>query len=278
MSKPFIIDHTTDNDKLFDPVVDGERKGRGYDPSFIIPSVKAEMKALPSTIKPIPPSDYQGLWEEQEGKKSSLYHLKRTTMANGKPHPSLDQNGQGYCWAYSYAAGIMYSRASDNLPYVRLSPHSIACTIKNFRDQGGWCGLSARFARGQDPNHPDKSGCVPESHWPQKSMNRAYSTSEAWAEAKKFTTTEDYVDLTKNVYDQNMLKEQIFTCLWNNIPVIIDYNEWGHSVCGIRVRRLESGLFVPDIDNSWTPGWGENGIGSINARWDVDGAVAILVS
>ena len=277
MSKYFVIDHATDTDLLFDPVVGGERKGRGYDPSFIDQKLKREMKALPSEIKPIPRSEWDARFEEQEARKSSLEHLKQT-MNDGKPHLSLDQNGQGYCWAYSQVAGIMYARAGANLPYVRLSPHSVACVIKNFRDEGGWCGLSARFCRGEDPNHPGKSGCVPESLWPQKSMSRGNNTEVAWKEAAKFRITEDYVDVTKNVYDQNMLDEQIATCLFNNIPVILDYDEWGHSIIGIRWVRLESGVFAPLIDNSWTPGWGNNGLGVINKRWTVDGATAIRVA
>ena len=277
MSKLFVIDHATDNDLLFDPVVDGERKGRGYDPSFIDPEIKREMKALPSEIKPIPRSDWSALIKERKAKRQGLRHLKET-MNNGKPHLSLDQNGQGYCWAYSQVAAIMYARATANLPYVRLSPHSVACTIKNFRDQGGWCGLSGRFCRGEDPNHPGKSGCVPESLWPQKSMSRSNSTDAAWSEAAKFKITEDYVDVTKNVYDQNMLEEQIFTCLLNNIPVVVDYNEWGHSIVAIDVDEIERDVFVPLIDNSWTPGWGDNGTGFINKRWNVDGAVAVRVA
>lgn len=276
--KYFVIDHSTSSDLLMDPVVDGERKGRGYDPSFIVKKIKEEMKALPSEIKPIEPSDWDALYDEQEEKKSSLEHLKLTTMNNGKPHLSLDQNGQGYCWAYSQVAGIMYARAGANLPYVRLSPHSVACVIKNFRDEGGWCGLSARFCRGQDPKHPGKSGAVPESLWPQKSMSRTYNTATAWEAAAPFKITEDYVDVTRDVYDQNMLDKQIATCLFNNIPVILDYDEWGHSIIGIRWVRVERGVFAPLIDNSWTPGWGKNGMGVINKRWSVDGAVAIRVA
>jgi hypothetical protein len=277
-SKPFVIDHATDSDLLYDPVIDGERKGRGYDPSYIDAGIKAEMKALPSEIKPIPRSEWDARFEEQEAQKSSLYHLKLHDMADGKPHVSLDQNGQGYCWAYSQVAAIMYARAAAHLPYVRLSPHSVACVIKNFRDEGGWCGLSARFCRGEDPNHRDKAGCVPEDLWPQKSMSRSNNTPENWKVAKRYAITEDYVDVTKNVYDQNMVDEQIATCLFNNIPVIVDYNEWGHSIVAIQWVRLESGVFVPRIDNSWTPGWGDKGTGLINRRWNVDGAVAVRVA
>ena len=276
-SKPFVIDHATNNDLLFDPIVDGERKGRGYDPAFIDPAIKAEMRALPSEIKEIPESEWEARCKEQDERKSSLYHLKMTVMANGKPHQSLDQNGQGYCWNYSANAGAMYARAAAHMPYVRFSPHAGACVIKNFRDEGGWCGLSARFAMGKDPNHPTKKGFMPEDRWPQKSMSRSHNTPENWKEAAKYTLTEAYIDLSKSAYDQQMMRRQIATCLLNNIPVIVDYNEWGHSIIAIQWVRLESGVYVPRIDNSWTPGWGENGTGLINQRWDVDGAVGILI-
>jgi hypothetical protein len=267
--KPFVIDDSTNNDLLFDPVVDGERKGRGYDPSFIDPELKAARKALPSEIKLIDPSEWDAQYEEQEAQKSSLYHLKMTTMADGKPHLSLDQNGEGYCWAYSTGAGMMYARAAMHLPYKRFSPHAVACKIKGFRDEGGWNGLSEDFGR--------KNGYPTEEKWPQKSMSRQYDNAETWAEAANYKITADFADLNVAVYDRNMTNQQIATCLFNNIPVMVDYDEWGHSIVAIQWVRLERGVWVPRIDNSWTPGWGENGTGLINRRWNIDGATAVIL-
>jgi hypothetical protein len=270
MATPFIIDDGTPDGDLLAPVVDGEHKARGYDPSFIDPVIKAEFRAMPSEIQVIPRSEWSARCKEQAEQKSSLYHLKMTTMADGKPHPSLDQNGQGYCWYYSLAASGMYARAAAHLPYVRFSPHAGACKVKNFRDQGGGGGLSAKHAR--------EFGLVPEAFWPQKSMSRSHDTPATWAAAAKYKITEDYVDLTKNVYDQNLTVDQVATCLLLNIPVVLDFNWWGHSVCGIQWCEVEPGSFGPRIDNSWTPNWGEDGTSILRGGKGVpDGAVATRV-
>lgn len=276
MTTPFVVTESTNNDLLFDPVVDGERKGRGYDPSFIDQGIKQEMKALPSSFKIIPRSEWSARCKEQKEQKSSLYHLKMTTMADGKPHQSLDQNGEGYCWEYGHCAIAMYVRAAAHMPYVRFSPHASACVIKKFRDEGGWCGLAHRFSLGKDPAHPTKGGFMPESLWPQKSMNPVYNTQAAWDQALKYIPTEDVYDPLKSVYDQQMREDLIATLLLTNRPVQADYNEWGHSGALISWEEFEPGAFGPRFDNSWTPGWGENGTAVIK-KWDVDGAVALLV-
>lgn len=276
MSSTFIVDRSTDTDTLYDPVVAGERKSRGYDPSYIDPVQKAGMRALPSDIKVPPRSEWSARCKEQKERRSSLYHRKLTDMANGKPHQSLDQNGQGFCWKYGNDGCAMYARAATNLPYVRFSPHAGACVIKGFRDQGGWCGLAHRFDRGEDPNHPGKGGFMPESRWPQKSMSRQYDTAENWAEAAKYRIVEDVYDPLKGVYDQDIKDEIVAGLLLLNIPVQVDYNEWGHSVVAISWEEFEPGAFGPRIDNSWTPDWGENGTGIIK-RWDIDGATGIVV-
>jgi C1A family cysteine protease len=260
----FVIDHTTNNDLLFDPVVDGERKGRGLVPRDYS-KFPQEMFAAPSEMKLIPRSEWDDRINEQEEQQSSLQHIRDRGDA-GKPIPSLDQAQRGYCWAHSTTMATIIARARDNQPYVRLSAYAVACVIKNYRDQGGWCGESAQFLR--------ERGVPSTQFWPEKSVARANDNPKTWENAALHKTTEDWVDLTRPIYGQNLTYDQIATCLLNNIPVAVDYNEWGHSICALRWTRLEAGVYVPLIVNSWTDGWGKNGTGFINRKWDVDGAVA----
>lgn len=121
------------------------------------------------------------------------------------------------------------------------------------------------------------SGVVPESHWPAKSMSRSLDTAANWQEASKYRITEDFVDLTRAVYDQNLTWNQVVSCLLQNIPCAVDFNWWGHSVCAVDVDVLE-GEVVLDIDNSWTPSWGDNGTGYLRGSRKIpDGAVATRV-
>jgi len=233
----FIINDTTNNDVLYP-----KGMGTGYDPSQVV----STMFSPPSQIPLIPKSEWIPRIRERKKYKMGLRDLFKA----GKIGPVKDQNGQGYCWSYSVTRSAEYVRCIQGYEYVALSAHSVACKVKNFRDEGGWCGLSAEFIR--------KNGIVPESLWPAKSMSRSYDTASNWEEAKKYIITEDYVDLTKAVYDQNIPYEYAISCLLQNIPVVFDLNWWGHSVLMCDVDEVD-GEEAPDGDNSWTPGWGDNG-------------------
>lgn len=269
----FIIDHESlrnpiIRDRVFCPVINGEVKGHGL--------VKRDFSAYPKEMFD-PPSDMHllsddeaaGIIDTQDIAQTTLWHV-RERGANGQRIPALDQNGQGYCWAYSTTACVMLLRAASNQPYVRLSAHAIGCMVKGFRDEGGWCGLSAKFHR--------ERGCPSVQYWPEKSMSRGNDKPETWANAAQHKVTEEWVDLARSVYDQNLTKQQIRTCLLTGTPCALDYGEWSHSIAGIRWRRVEAGSEAPEILNSWTDGWGTNGTGIIRVDWTVDGAVALRVT
>jgi hypothetical protein len=236
-SKQFIIDESTSPDVTHSPGM-----GRGYDPSQVIPM----MFASPTEIPLIPESEWIPRIRDRKKYKTGLRDLFKAK----KIGPVKDQNGQGFCWAYSVTRTVEYIRAIQNQDYTALSAHSVACKVKGFRDEGGWCGLSAQFIRA--------SGVVPESLWPAKSMSRSYDTPENWKAAEQYRITEDFVDLASPVYDQNLTWNQVVSCLLQNIPCALDFNWWGHSVAIIDVDEVD-GEVCPDGDNSWTPGWGDNG-------------------
>jgi hypothetical protein len=287
---PILGDHV---DIDFDPVVNGERKARGYVPRdhTVQPAPKRAVN-----IKLIPKTEWGERLREQKAAKARLSDV-RDRGANGQQIPSYDQNGQGYCWAYSTAAAATLLRAAANLPYVRLSAHSVAAKIKQFRDQGGWCGLSMEFIQ--------KHGIVPESHWPAKSLDRSLDNATNWDEAKKYLVTEGWVDLDVAVYDRNLTIDQVATFMLTAVPGAFDFNHWGHSIAwldlvdGAELRgtvRDDCGKLVdlPTFDhvmgmndertagfsfslwNSWTDQWGQKGVGLLTgSKMRPDGAVAL---
>lgn len=177
----------------------------------------------------------------------------------------------GNCWAYSTGACIMMLRAVMNQPYVRLSPHAVACKIKGFRDEGGWGALSMEFAV--------KNGYPSDKFWPQKSMSSRYDTLATWGNAEKHKVLEGYWDLDARVYDRNLTFDQVMTCLLMRIPVVGDYNWWGHSVCLLDPVEVEPGSFGVRIINSWTDSWGNLGEAVLQANKAIpDGAVAPRVT
>lgn len=240
--------------------------GRGYvEPDYsLFPDTRM---APPSQMKLIPQSEWDARIDEQERMQSSLEHL-RPTMANGKWFESLDQNGQGYCWAHSITGAVIFSRAAAHQPYKRLSAFSVACKVKNFRDEGGWCGLSAKFAR--------EVGIADCDTWPEKSMDRRLDNPATWSNAEQYKVVDDWVDLSTPVYDQNLAFNQIATCLLLNEPVAVDFNWWSHSVLAIRLVRVEAGSYGLKILNSWTDDWGTKGTSILRGQRAIpDGAVAI---
>lgn len=264
----FVIDHATDRDKLFCPVINGEVKAHGYVPRDYTKYPK-EMFDPPSDLVVIPRSEWDARIEEQEKTQSSLEHV-RMGGNSGQMIPSLDQNSQGFCWAYSTTMAVMLVRAVNGQPHVRLSGHAVGCKVKNFRDEGGWCGLSAKFQK--------ETGCPSVAFWKEKSMSRDNDKPETWANAGLHKVTEDFVDLTRDVYDQNLTTDQLATCLLQDKPCAVDYGEWSHSICAIRWVKIEPGAYGPKILNSWTDQWGESGMAVIQKGWTVDSAVCLRVT
>lgn len=263
----FIIDDETlanpaIKDQVYAPTIDGEVKGHGLVPRDLA-IYPPEMFDPPSQLPLIPQSEWVDRISQIEREQSGLEHMR--------DFPSLDQNGQGYCWAYSTTSCVMLLRCKMNQPRVRLSAHAIGCMVKNFRDEGGWCGLSAKFQR--------EKGCPSVEFWAEKSMSRGNDRPETWANAAQHKVTEEWVDLARPVYDQNLTWQQVATCMLARIPCAVDFNHWSHSVCAIALVKVESGSFGLKILNSWSDQWGDRGTGILRGGKErPDGAVALRVS
>lgn len=259
---PLIIDDSTGNDILFPA-----SHARGY-VERDYSQHPAEMFAAPTDITLIPRSEWSARIKERKQLRVGLRHV-RETMNDGRPHVSLDQNGQGYCWAYSGAHAAMYARGQAGMPYRRLSAHAVAWKIKGGRDEGGWCGLSADYMA--------KHGCPTVAQWPEKSMSRLHDTAATWEAAKLNRVAEQVVDLTRAVYDRNLTFDLVVSLLLVNVPVQLDYDWWRHSVCGIDVDEVEPGSFGIVEQNSWTDNWGDRGLSTLRGNRAIPaGAVATL--
>lgn len=270
-----VIDDATNNDILFNPSIGGVKMSHGYDQEQMERDLKANPRRsmqhlfgdAPSEIKVYQESEWDALYDEQEAQQSSLQHI-RMRGDHGKMIDALDQNGQGFCWNYSCTGGIMMSRAASFMPHVRLSGHANACLIKNFRDEGGWGALGLDYAI--------KNGSPSVQFWKEKSMSQSNNTPEMRANALLHRVTEDWSDQSVSPYDRNLTREQLATLLFNNIPVIVDFNWWSHSVLAIRWVRISKGVWGLLILNSWTNGWENNGMSILTgSKMRPDGAVAI---
>lgn len=248
--------------QFYEPVVGGERRMRGLRPrSFRANPFGSLPYARPFNLPLVPQTEWEARLKEQMEAKAQLSDLRNEGM-DGKPIPSRDQDGKGYCWAHSSTSCCLLARAAAGMPYVDLSAYAVACIIKGYRDEGGWCGESMEFiaARG-----------VPTSEfWPQQSMSRSNDRPETWENARLHIVI-DWMDL-----DPANMKAQLITALLNGYCVASDFNWWGHSVCTMDLVSLSP--LRTRIWNSWGDGWSSNGTGVLEGSKAVpNNAIALRV-
>lgn len=230
------------------------------------------MFASPSEMEIIPESEWDARWAESEKEQSSLEHMFLAAPGGQPMFENLNQDGFPDCWAHSTGHSIMIDRLKQGLPIIRINPVAVATLLG--QTSGGWCGLSAKFAR--EHGYPP-IGTGP-GEWPYQSR-KGKDTAELRENMAKFKIVEDWVDLTQQVYSQNLTRAQLSTCLWNNIPCPVDFNWWSHSICAIRWVKLEAGGWGLLILNSWGPGWGRLGLSVLKGSQMIpNGAMATRMS
>lgn len=206
-------------------------------------------------------SEIEDRIRQQEKDQSSLEHISERSGPNGGPIPSLDQNGQGFCWFYSTTMAVMLVRAAMGLPYKRLSGHA-ACLVTGYQDHGWWCTKSLEFA--------SQKGIPSVETWQEKSMAKSNETSAMWADAASNIVTEWWdVDAS----DRNTLRRIQATLLLSNVPMMGDRNRWSHSTVDVRLTGWKP--FRVRGRNSWTDNWGKRGWFDMeDSMADVDGTAA----
>jgi hypothetical protein len=265
------------------PIIDVTPGARGYDQTLyprefgrgLVPRdydlYPQEFLGSPDEMELADPSEWDARFDEQEETESSLEHIY---LRGGVPaFTNLDQDQEGYCWGYSVGHAMMFTELRDRGPeaVTRLNPHGPCAVIKRGANEGGWCGLSARFAAEVGfPEEGDGPG-----QWPLHSRNIRLDTPAMRAAMARRKTTEEWRDLTRQDWGQKMTSRQLATCGFMNVPAACDFNWWGHSVCQIRWVRIERGSWGPLIINSWKR-WGRHGLAVLRGSQAVaNGAVAI---
>lgn len=171
---------------------------------------------LPASVQ-VPRDEWDERIEEMERTETRLSDLVRKAGL-----PCKDQNGTNYCWinAPVHCVEVMLivqnQMDPDGKPWI-LSPASVGCKIKNFRNQGGWGGEGLEYIV--------EHGVVPVKLWPANAINRQYDTAAAWIEAGKFTVKEWY-DLRANNFGDKM------SAHFHRKPTADGYNWWSHEVTG----------------------------------------------
>ena len=258
--------------------IDGTRMGRGLVPRDYSAHPQGCYAAAPAwsidDMPIIPMEEWPERIQALEATKMRISDfIDRGNL--GQPIPSYDQNGQGFCWTYSPTGCVTAMRAIQNMPYIRLSAHSVACKIFNFQDRGAWSCLALDYIR--------EHGIVPESLWPAKSMNRQLDTPDNWKAALDFRAAEGWMDLKPAAYDRDLSRLQVGTALLNRWPICADYMHMGHAMCTVDLVDVYPNKRATDFSrygtkhwNSWTDRYGVRGFGIFkdSKAWP-DGGAAI---
>lgn len=229
----------------------------------------ASSVAFSEAIELIPREKWPAMCAEQREKKSSLYHIRETGGPSGGRIPSLDQNGQGFCWIYSVTGCVQLLRAAAGMEYVELSPHSGACKIFGFQDRGAWGALALDFIA--------ENGIAAAKDWPQKSMHKRHDNARTWKNAKKYRVTEGWIDLDiDHASEAHLNFDQVATLLLSRVPVVCDFNWWGHSVFAFELIDAYPELGQEQLDhperwcirigNSWRDSWGDRGTAVLQGK------------
>jgi len=239
-----------------DTMIDGIYQRTGCIPREKSKEMPTTMRALPD-LPLIPRSEWSDRIKEMERTGSRLSDIRLRGNA-GDMIPSLDQNGRGYCWAHSSTAAIMMTRAVMGEKYIPLSAYAVACKIKDFRDEGGWGAQSLDFIC--------QTGVPSSQYWPMQSVNRGNDNSNTWENAKLHRCLAGWYDLDRELYDRHLTFDQVATLLLSRIPVVGDFNWWGHSVCLLDLVETEPGSFGVRILNSWGDRWSDRGMGILKGN------------
>ncbi len=198
----------------------------------------------PSGMKLDDPSEYDAIYDKGEEAEDSLEHL---FLRGGKPaFTNLDQGPFPDCWFHSTAQAMMMDSVKQGIaPVPRLN--AVAGATLTGMLGGGWCGKSMKYAR--DNGIPVMG--TGEGEWPEHTRNKKYDTPAMRERMKQHKALENWYDLGRSEWDQVLSGRQIATCLNNNNPTPLDYNDFAHSILAIRQVRIAPGDWGYLLLGSW---------------------------
>ena len=214
---------------------------------------------------PLGSSDFTKKWDapllsRQEAKERSEYLIAKkldplSVAMKRKATPTF-QNSFGFCWAHAATMALKIAFAQSGQPVPRLSATSMACIVKNFRDQGG--NAFESFP------HMNKVGVCTVDTWPENSRDRSLDNPAMREEAALYRATEWY-----ELPDGS--DEHKWTALCSGFAIWSGYANIGHAMCS--ARYVDDGKPTSWDINSWNKDasaaseWQDSWLGDRNVIW-----------
>lgn len=257
-----LIDGSNYKSFAVDPIVGTDVKSRGRVPrDWQKDPLLSGRGSRAMEVKTFSEKELKEIFREK--KKAKARTVDRMVQAGMK---AKDQKRTNYCWIFATTQGAQLLRINMGLPYVELSPASIGCKIKNFRNEGGWGSEGLRYAV--------NAGWSTSELWPDAAIDRRYDTPAADAVRPQFQVDEWY-DLTPKRNNAGQAFMEAMTLVALGIPVSAGYDWWGHQILIVDGDENSKGDIEAIILNSWSPDWGEQGCARLDReRATPDDAVA----
>lgn len=209
-------------------------------------------------------------WEEmpdriadQERTQSSLYHIWLDSKIG-----SLNQCQLSFCWSFSGVAALMLEREKEGMPYLHLSPSSVACPVTNFVNKGWY--IEDCLKRMVD------FGVSTTEFVPETTTNRN-DFKPGWIESASMNKVELWQDIGNNAQAQ-------LSKLIAKDPLAVALNWWQHAI--LMMRAIDAHPNLPANNplryrrgclNSWSKSYGVNGYFELDGQKGIaDQSYAIL--
>ncbi len=186
----------------------------------------------------IPSSDWQGMIQEMEERKTRLSdRIAQVGL------PCKDQQQTNFCWINAPTHCVEIVRVKQNQKMVILSPASAGGPIKNFRNVGGWGKEGLEYIV--------ENGLVPVENWPANAIDKRYYTEANKAIALNYRVVEWWELRPKTL-------AEVMSCLLRRIPIAVGYNWWSHEVSLVD-PVWTNGAPGGRLRNSWGMSWPKPG-------------------
>ena len=172
-------------------------------------------------VEPVPPDQFESEIQRCHAKKIfPVYHQEELSFLR-----NWNQNGLGYCWAYSITACVMGCRRVEHLPHVRLAPESLGWLV-NWRNTGYYMDKTIQAVR--------EKGIAPAEYVPHLSI-RPNQYRPGWQEAALSFRLMEWWDINCRASDSTIWG-QALAILRVGRPLYLGFMRWpggAHAVEGV---------------------------------------------
>lgn len=243
IGKTPVIDDNN-RDQYFDPVVNGQPKGRGRE--FPDPGMRSTAGIVPWPFTNHSRAELVEGIKAREAEKSCTRDITELLGVKIK-----DQGQTPLCWSFAVTRMLEVAMAKAGQFVEPLSPGGSAARITGYKYRGGYGSEIIDFLI--------RTGATYTRLWPDQSVSKKSESDEADAVRPLNRVVEAY-----RLPDGD--DDACHTALNMGFTVSGGIPSWAHEINFEDLRILANGDIVKEFANSWTYGYGDNGRGILTPK------------